>query len=204
MVWVIVLIWVLVVAAFIIFVLRLARGESANRAFSQSLNDRVRKATRRRGGRKDELPRIAGGRLAFTPNAAQTARESDEQQGKPVRFPVYVNSPSVVEMRALLTSESTDELELWQTNHGQLVTPSIPKDQAIVGEGSTTRPFSTTHHRGQDLSENQETRSGPGQVNEGKAGGAVQADQGRNEPAEITSDVMPAVYPGKIDTEKNQ
>lgn len=124
MVWVIVLIWVLVVVAFIVYVLRLARGESANRAFSQSLNERVFRGAGRR--REDRLPRIGGGRLSFIPNPDGSAEDSEEGGTGSIKCPVYVNSASVVEMRALLSSDFTDEIELWQTNEGNLVTPLKP------------------------------------------------------------------------------
>ncbi len=134
MVWVIVLIWVLIVVAFIVYVLRLARGESANRAFSQSLDDRVRRGSRRQREREGRLPRIAGGRLSFIPNSDGSDCGTEEDQPRPINCPVHVNSHSVVEMRALLTSESTDEIELWQTNEGRLVTPLKPNMNGGTGE----------------------------------------------------------------------
>lgn len=134
MVWVIVLIWVLIVVAFIVYVLRLARGESANRAFSQSLNDRVRRGSRRQREREGRLPRIAGGRLSFIPNPDGSVDGVEEDRPRPIKCPVHVNSPFVVEMRALLTSESTDKIELWQTNEGRLVTPLKPNMNGGTGE----------------------------------------------------------------------
>nr|WP_273398876.1 hypothetical protein [Bifidobacterium indicum] len=131
MVWVIVLIWVLVVVAFIVYVLRLARGESANRAFSQSLNERVLRGAGRQ--REDRLPRIGGGRLSFIPNPDGRAEDSQEGGSGSINCPVYVNSASVVEMRALLSSDFTDEIELWQTNEGNLVTPLNPHADDGIG-----------------------------------------------------------------------
>ena len=109
MVWLIVLVWVLVVVAFIVFVMRLALGESQDRAFSQSLDERVRRAARRQQERENRLPRIAGGHLSFAPGSDEGASTAEDTEHP---YPVYVNSSSVVEVRGMLASDSTDEINV--------------------------------------------------------------------------------------------
>ncbi|AKV55694.1 hypothetical protein [Bifidobacterium actinocoloniiforme] len=112
MVWVILLVWIAVVVALVVFVLRLARGESHDRAFSEAVNERTRRraARRDRAGQSKEatpklLPRIAGTAPSFTPQEPrQPLRRAQPyiDDEDTMEHPVYVNDSSVVQMRSLL------------------------------------------------------------------------------------------------------
>lgn len=123
MVWIIVGVWVLVVVAFVVMVLRLARGESLDRAFSQALDKRIHRAAMRDREALDRLPRMAGGRLSFPPRM----KDQDDEPGADgiisLACPVYVNSSSVVEMRALLTSATTGEIHIHLPSGRQIPVP---------------------------------------------------------------------------------
>lgn len=173
MVWLIVLIWVLVVMAFIVFVMRLARGESQDRAFSQSMDERVRRAARRRQEQENQLPRIAGGRLSFAPGSGQDA-PTDEDFARP--YPVYVNSSSVMEVRGLMASSSTDEINPPRPPSTDSASPVSPRQKKNVvpsvsaASGPPAPRSSTVRSSSPEPSRPQ-----------------------RREPQPITSDIMPAV-----------
>ena len=176
MVWLIVLIWVLVVAAFIVFVMRLALGESQDRAFSQSLNERVHRAARRQQERENQLPRVAGGHLSFAPGSGEDASTAEDSEHP---YPVYVNSSSVVEVRGMLASDSTDEINLPpppSSDSASSVSPRQQKDAAQSASAASGPPAP----RNVTLRSSSPEHSHPQ----------------RREPQPITSDVMPSVKSG--------
>lgn len=176
MVWLIVLVWVLVVAAFIVFVMRLALGESQDRAFSQSLDERVRRAARRQQERENKLPRIAGGHLSFAPGSGEDAPTAEDLAHP---YPVYVNSSSVVEVRGMLASDSTDETNL----------PRPPS-----GDSAS----STTLRQKKNAVPSVSAASGPPAPRNSalRSSGPEHSRPQRREPQPITFDVMPSVKSG--------
>ena len=178
MVWMIVLVWVLVVVAFIVFVLRLALGESQDRAFSQSLNERVRRAARRQQERENKLPRIAGGHLSFAPGSGEDAPTAEDLAHP---YPVYVNSSSVVEVRGMLASDSTDEINL-------------PRPPSADSASSISRRQRKIKNAVPSLS----AASGPPAPRNVtlRSSSPEHSHPQRREPQPITSDVMPSVKSG--------
>ena len=176
MVWMIVLVWVLVVVAFIVFVMRLALGESQDRAFSQSLNERVRKAARRQQERENKLPRIAGGHLSFAPGSGEDAPTAEDLAHP---YPVYVNSSSVVEVRGMLASDSTDEINLPRPPSADSASSASP------GQRRNAVP-SVSAASGPPAPRNVTLRSSSPEPSRRQ----------RREPQPITSDVMPSVKSG--------
>ena len=176
MVWMIVLVWVLVVVAFIVFVMRLALGESQDRAFSQSLNERVRKAARRQQERENKLPRIAGGHLSFAPGSDEGASTAEDTEHP---YPVYVNSSSVVEVRGMLASDSTDEINLPRPPSADSASSASPRQRrnAVPSVSAASGP---------PAPRNVTLRSSSPE----------HSHQQRREPQPITSDVMPSVKSG--------
>ncbi|MCT6900341.1 MAG: hypothetical protein M3Z49_06525 [Bifidobacteriales bacterium] len=176
MVWLIVLVWVLVVAAFIVFVLRLALGESQDRAFSQSLNERVHRAARREQERENKLPRIAGGNLSFAPGSGEDAPTAEDTEHP---YPVYVNSSSVVEVRGMLASDSTDEINLPPP-------PSSDSSTSVSSRQRTNTVQAASVASGPPAPRNSTLRSSSPEPSHPQ----------RREPQPITSDVMPSVKSG--------
>ena len=176
MVWMIVLVWVLVVVAFIVFVMRLALGESQDRAFSQSLDERVRKAARRQQERENKLPRIAGGHLSFAPGSGEDAPTAEDLAHP---YPVYVNSSSVVEVRGMLASDSTDEINL-------------------PGPASADSASSTSPRQRRNAVPSVSAASGPPAPRNVtlRSSSTEHSHPQRREPQPITSDVMPSVKSG--------
>ncbi|QYN61101.1 hypothetical protein GYM67_08605 [Bifidobacterium asteroides] len=176
MVWLIVLVWVLVVMAFIVFVMRLALGESQDRAFSQSLNERVRRAARRRQERENKLPRIAGGHLSFAPGSGEDAPTAEDLAHP---YPVYVNSFSVVEVRGTLASDSTDEINLPRPPGVDSASSASPrqKKNAVPSVSAASEP---------PAPRNSALRSSSPEPSRPQ----------RREPQPITFDVMPSVKSG--------
>ena len=176
MVWMIVLVWVLVVVAFIVFVMRLALGESQDRAFSQSLDERVRKAARRQQERENKLPRIAGGHLSFAPGSGEDAPTAEDLAHP---YPVYVNSSSVVEVRGMLASDSTDEINL-------------------PGPASADSASSTSPRQRRNAVPSVSAASGPPAPRNValRSSSPEHSHPQRREPQPITSDVMPSVKSG--------
>ena len=176
MVWMIVLVWVLVVVAFIVFVMRLALGESQDRAFSQSLNERVRKAARRQQERENKLPRIAGGHLSFAPGSGEDAPTAEDLAHP---YPVYVNSSSVVEVRGMLASDSTDEINLPRPPSTDSASSASPRQRrnAVPSVSAASGP------------------PAPRNVTLRSSGPEHSYPQ-RREPQPITSDVMPSARSG--------
>ena len=173
MVWMIVLVWVLVVVAFIVFVMRLALGESQDRAFSQSLDERVHRAARRQQERENQLPRVAGGRLSFEPGSGQEASAAEDSAHP---CPVYVNSPSVVEVRGLQASDSTDEIN-----------PPRPPSSDSASSVSRIRKKNAI----QSVSAVPESRAPSGSTV--RSSSSEPSRPQRLEPQPVTSDIMPAV-----------
>ena len=182
MVWLIVLVWVLVVVAFVVFVMRLALGESQDRAFSQSLDERVRRAARRQQERENKLPRIAGGHLSFSPGSGEDVSTAEDGEHP---YPVYVNSSSVVEVRGLLASDSTDELNLPPPPSSDSTSSVSPrqKKNAVPSVSATSGP---------PAPRNSAPRSSSPEPSRPQ----------RREPQATTSDVMPGVKSGS-QTEKS-
>lgn len=176
MVWLIVLIWVLVVAAFIVFVMRLALGESQDRAFSQSLNERVRRAARRQQERENKLPRIAGGHLSFAPGSGEDAPTAEDLAHP---YPVYVNSSSVVEVRGMLASDSTVEINLPPPPSSDSASSVSPRQQKNAAQSASTAS-------GPPAPRNSALRSS----------GPEHSRPQRREPQPITFDVMSSVKSG--------
>ena len=176
MVWLIVLVWVLVVAAFIVFVMRLALGESQDRAFSQSLDERVRRAARRQQERENKLPRIAGGHLSFAPGSDEGASTAEDTEHP---YPVYVNSSSVVEVRGMLASDSTDEINLPRP-------PSADSASSASLRQRRNAVPSVSAASGPPAPRNVTLRSSSPE----------HSHRQRREPQSITSDVMPSVKSG--------
>ena len=176
MVWMIVLVWVLVVVAFIVFVLRLALGESQDRAFSQSLDERVRRAARREQERENKLPRIAGGNLSFAPGSGEDAPTAEDTEHP---YPVYVNSSSVVEVRGMLASDSTDEINLPPP-------PSSDSSTSVSSRQRTNTVQAASAASGPPAPRNSNLRSSSPEPSRSQ----------RREPQPITSDVMPSVKSG--------
>ena len=176
MVWLIVLVWVLVVAAFIVFVLRLALGESQDRAFSQSLNERVHRAARREQERENKLPRIAGGNLSFAPGSGEDAPTAEDTEHP---YPVYVNSSSVVEVRGMLASDSTDEINLPRPPSADSASSASPRQRrnAVPSVSAASGPPAPRNVTLRSSSPEHSHRQ-------------------RREPQPITSDVMPSVKSG--------
>ena len=176
MVWLIVLIWVLVVAAFIVFVMRLALGESQDRAFSQSLNERVHRAARRQQERENKLPRIAGGHLSFAPGSGEDAPTAEDRAHP---YPVYVNASSVVEVRGMLASDSTDEINVPPP-------PSSDSSSSVNPRQKNNAMQSASAASGPPAPRNSTLRSSSPEPSRSQ----------RREPQSTTSDVMPAVKSG--------
>ncbi|BDR55372.1 hypothetical protein KIMH_14830 [Bombiscardovia apis] len=110
MVWVFILAWVVIAAALVVFVLRLAQGESHDRTFTQALDERAWHRAHKGEPEEDEqetrLPRIGGTTPAFTPQqSGQELRQAhtygDDEET--MDHPVYVNEDFVVEMKAMKT-----------------------------------------------------------------------------------------------------
>ena len=182
MVWLIVLVWVLVVVAFVVFVMRLALGESQDRAFSQSLDERVRRAARRQQERENKLPRIAGGHLSFSPGSGEDVSTAEDGEHP---YPVYVNSSSVVEVRGLLASDSTDEINLPPP-------PSSDSTSSVSPRQKKNAAPSISATSGPPAPRNSAPRSSSPEPSRPQ----------RREPQTTTSDVMPAVKSGS-QTEKS-
>ena len=176
MVWLIVLVWVLVVAAFIVFVMRLALGESQDRAFSQSLDERVRRAARRQQERENKLPRIAGGHLSFAPGSGEDAPTAEDRAHP---YPVYVNASSVVEVRGMLASDSTDEINVPPP-------PSSDSSSSVNPRQKNNAMQSASTASGPPAPRNSTLRSPSPEPSRSQ----------RREPQSTTSDVMPAVKSG--------
>lgn len=176
MVWLIVLVWVLVVAAFIVFVMRLALGESQDRAFSQSLDERVRRAARRQQERENKLPRIAGGHLSFAPGSGEDAPTAEDRAHP---YPVYVNASSVVEVRGMLASDSTDEINVPPP-------PSSDSSSSVNPRQKNNAMQSASTASGPPAPRNSTLRSSSPEPSRSQ----------RREPQSTTSDVMPAVKSG--------
>ena len=176
MVWLIVLVWVLVVAAFIVFIMRLALGESQDRAFSQSLDERVRRAARRQQERENKLPRIAGGHLSFAPGSDEGASTAEDTEHP---YPVYVNSSSVVEVRGMLASDSTDEINLPRPPSADSASSTSPrqKKNVVPSVSATSGPPAPRSSTLRSSSPEPSRRQ-------------------RREPQPTTSDIMPAVQSG--------
>lgn len=103
MVWVIMLVWIVVAISLVVFVLRLAHGESYDRGSSDSSTSEAR------------APRRVGSFQAFTPSQSrQLLRRAHPYVGNEdtMDHPVYVNGSSVVEMRALAFPELTESDEV--------------------------------------------------------------------------------------------
>ncbi|BDR53810.1 hypothetical protein KIM372_17170 [Bombiscardovia nodaiensis] len=113
MVWLIILAWVVLVAALVVFVLRLAKGESHHQSFTQAMDERSRRKERKseREREPDESeqqrqPRVAGTAPAFTPQGHNLPLRRAHPYRDPedtMENPVYINESSVVEVRALGT-----------------------------------------------------------------------------------------------------
>lgn len=108
MVWAI-LIWLAVVIALVVVVLRLARGESHRGGSYEPVDDMLESEQEARQARS---PRVAGTAPSFQP----TGRPRHEYRGddtldSTMENPVYVNNASVVEVRALFKPEDSQVLK---------------------------------------------------------------------------------------------
>jgi hypothetical protein len=110
MVWAI-LIWLAVVIALVVVVLRLARGESHKGGSYEPVDDLL---ANEREAREMRSPRVAGTAPSFQPTGhPRPEYRSDDTLDSTMENPVYVNNASVVEVRALF---KPDERESEQAN----------------------------------------------------------------------------------------
>jgi hypothetical protein len=105
MVWAI-LIWLAVVVALVVVVLRLARGESHRGASYEPVDDML---ASEQEARELRSPRVAGTAPSFQPTGhPRPEYRNDDTLDSTMENPVYVNNSSVVEVRALFKPDERD------------------------------------------------------------------------------------------------
>ena len=113
MIWAI-LLWVVIVSLLIVCVLRLAHGESQREAFTDAVAGRSRGERERE--KKGRTPRIAGIAPAFRPasdvkpGSSRPPRSSAGDPNSTEDNQVYVNAPSVVEVKGLFAADPDDTI----------------------------------------------------------------------------------------------
>lgn len=98
---VVILLWVLIVVLLVIWVLKHAREDSHETDFFYNID-----------GEHERKPRSVSTQVAYRPTESPARKMREEQQESSTsenKVPVYVNAPSVVEIRGL--SRTPDEHE---------------------------------------------------------------------------------------------